>query len=44
MVYLSIMNKEKDNLNIKGTFDDVLKVSIPKPKEDLKKEENKKND
>jgi len=36
------MNKEKqnpvenDSLKIKGTLDDVLKVSVPSPKEDKK--------
>lgn len=25
--------KQEDNLHIEGTLDDVLKVSIPKPKE-----------
>ena len=27
---------EKDSLKIKGTLDDVLKVSVPQPKEDKK--------
>jgi len=26
-------HKEEDNLNIEGSLDDVLKVSVPKPKE-----------
>ncbi len=29
---------ENDSLKIKGTLDDVLKVSVPSPKEDKKKD------